>query len=184
MALLDRDGLYGAPRFHMEAAKFEDMKAHIGAEITLALEDGHTSSGKNNDSPTVATLPLLVETRTGYQNLCRFDYSDETPRAKARKARRDRRDILQPAKEQAVSIYKRGSRWCYDIKIKGTRHRATIPEARTKCQALQAEEFAIRSLKTSMRCFKAIEPSGNWLRTTSCRGQETTSAPGEMISRA
>ena len=38
-----------------------------------------------------------------------------------------------------MSIYKRGSRWCYDIKIKGTRYRGTIPEARTKYQAQQAE---------------------------------------------
>jgi len=42
-------------------------------------------------------------------------------------------------KERAVSIYKRGLRWCYDIKIKGTRYRGTIPEARTKHQAFQAE---------------------------------------------
>ncbi|HTR66970.1 MAG TPA: DNA polymerase III subunit alpha, partial [Terriglobales bacterium] len=33
MALLDRDGLYGAPRFHM-AAKKVGIKAHIGAEVT------------------------------------------------------------------------------------------------------------------------------------------------------
>src|SRR5438045_809703 len=33
MALLDRDGVYGAPRFHM-AAKKAGVKAHIGAEIT------------------------------------------------------------------------------------------------------------------------------------------------------
>src|SRR6202140_2712410 len=32
MALLDRDGVYGAPRFHM-AAKKAGIKAHIGAEI-------------------------------------------------------------------------------------------------------------------------------------------------------
>src|SRR5437016_13835408 len=32
MALLDRDGVYGAPRFHM-AAKKTKIKAHIGAEI-------------------------------------------------------------------------------------------------------------------------------------------------------
>jgi integrase len=38
-----------------------------------------------------------------------------------------------------MSIYKRGSRWCYYIKIKGTRYRGTIPEARTKYQAQQAE---------------------------------------------
>jgi error-prone DNA polymerase len=33
MALLDVDGVYGAPRFHMAAKKFK-LKAHIGAEVT------------------------------------------------------------------------------------------------------------------------------------------------------
>src|SRR6202140_4458397 len=33
MALLDRDGVYGAARFHM-AAKKAGIKAHIGAEVT------------------------------------------------------------------------------------------------------------------------------------------------------
>src|SRR5882762_294002 len=33
MALLDCDGVYGAPRFHM-AAKKAGIKAHIGAEVT------------------------------------------------------------------------------------------------------------------------------------------------------
>ncbi len=56
MALLDRDGVYGAPRFHM-AAKQYGIKAHIGAEISLT-ENGN--------------LPVLVESRSGYQNLCRL----------------------------------------------------------------------------------------------------------------
>src|SRR2546426_11064645 len=64
MALLDRDGLYGAPRFHLAAKKL-GIKAHIGAEIALALENGHASR-------TTATLPLLIESRAGYQNLCRL----------------------------------------------------------------------------------------------------------------
>jgi DNA polymerase III, alpha subunit len=34
MALLDRDGVYGVPRFHM-AAKKNGIKAHIGAEISV-----------------------------------------------------------------------------------------------------------------------------------------------------
>ena len=34
MALLDRDGFYGSPRFHL-AAKKHGIKAHIGAEITV-----------------------------------------------------------------------------------------------------------------------------------------------------
>src|SRR5438552_8620819 len=56
MALLDRDGVYGAPRFHMAARK-AGIRAHIGAEVTSA--QGFRYS-------------LLVETRAGYQNLCRL----------------------------------------------------------------------------------------------------------------
>ena len=33
MALLDTDGVYGAPRFHLAANKVK-IKAHIGAEVT------------------------------------------------------------------------------------------------------------------------------------------------------
>lgn len=56
IALLDRDGFYGAPRFHMAARK-AGVRAHIGAEITCI--DGRR-------------LPLLTENRVGYQNLCRL----------------------------------------------------------------------------------------------------------------
>ena len=35
MALLDTDGVYGAPRFHLAAKKMK-IKAHIGAEVTCA----------------------------------------------------------------------------------------------------------------------------------------------------
>src|ERR1051325_881835 len=56
MAIMDRNGVYGAPRFHL-AAKKEGVAAHIGSEITC-------TNG--------LTYPLLVETREGYQNLCRL----------------------------------------------------------------------------------------------------------------
>jgi error-prone DNA polymerase len=56
MAIVDRNGVYGAPRFHMAANK-AGIRAHIGAEITCT--DG-------------ASYPLLAETREGYQNLCRL----------------------------------------------------------------------------------------------------------------
>lgn len=56
MALVDRNGVYGAPRFHL-AAKRYGIKAHIGAEISLA-ENGN--------------CPVLVQSRAGYQNLCRL----------------------------------------------------------------------------------------------------------------
>src|ERR1039458_1939445 len=56
MAIMDRNGVYGAPRFHM-AAKKAGIRAHIGSEITCT--NGFT-------------YPLLVETREGYRNLCRL----------------------------------------------------------------------------------------------------------------
>src|ERR1051325_7184840 len=56
MALCDRDGLYGAPRF-FAASKQHGIRPIIGSELTL--EDG-------------TILPVLVESQTGYQNLCRL----------------------------------------------------------------------------------------------------------------
>src|SRR5689334_15943200 len=37
MALLDRDGFYGSPRFHMAAQK-AGMRAHVGVELTVVDE--------------------------------------------------------------------------------------------------------------------------------------------------
>src|SRR5438067_584660 len=37
MALLDTDGVYGAPRFHLAAQKL-GVKAHIGAELPLQID--------------------------------------------------------------------------------------------------------------------------------------------------
>src|SRR5947207_6849648 len=56
MALLDRNGVYGSPRFHL-AAKKTGVRAHIGSEITCTHG---------------ITYPLLVKSRAGYRNLCRL----------------------------------------------------------------------------------------------------------------
>ena len=66
MALLDRDGVYGAPRFHLAAQK-KGVRAHIGAEVTAFCDATRTGKG----APTFR-YPLLVATRAGYQNLCRL----------------------------------------------------------------------------------------------------------------
>jgi error-prone DNA polymerase len=81
MALLDRDGIYGAPRFHMAAKKI-GIKAHIGAEVTcemsdcrLKIEDLTTHHKICNLKSKICNpfrLPLLVSSRIGYQNLCRL----------------------------------------------------------------------------------------------------------------
>ena len=54
IALLDRNGVYGAQRFSVSARE-HGVRAIIGAE--LSMEDG-------------SILPVLVENRTGYKNLC------------------------------------------------------------------------------------------------------------------
>ncbi|MGA7850949.1 MAG: error-prone DNA polymerase [Terriglobales bacterium] len=67
MALLDRDGVYGSPRFHL-AAKKAWIKAHIGAEVTCVA----VSSRRHPSGCGEFRLPLLVASRAGYQNLCRL----------------------------------------------------------------------------------------------------------------
>src|SRR5271168_2281963 len=58
MAILDRDGVYGAARFHLAAEKAHPpIKAHIGAEVTAMNGWRYV---------------LLVKSREGYQNLCRL----------------------------------------------------------------------------------------------------------------
>ena len=74
MALLDRNGLYSAARFH-SAAKEKGIRAHIGAEIAVSdlglclrpplwLPHLHI--------PQPVRVPLLCLSRTGYQNLCQL----------------------------------------------------------------------------------------------------------------
>src|SRR5438445_11525563 len=127
MALLDRDGLYGSPRFYLAAQK-AGLKAHIGAEVSCEvlspqshpstslragsdtgknqktekkqlvtaaaqndLEACHSERSEESASPERPAsnshnlqseiknlksgdfkLPLLVSSRTGYQNLCQL----------------------------------------------------------------------------------------------------------------
>ena len=74
MALLDRNGVYGSARFHT-SAKRNDVRAHVGAEVAVS------SFGPRLTPPAwlphqhiaePARLPLLCESREGYQNLCQL----------------------------------------------------------------------------------------------------------------
>src|SRR5689334_9947604 len=67
LAVADRDGLYGAPRFHV-AAKKAGLKAIIGAELTIRSRQ-HAYSPH---PPTLWRLPVLVASREGYRNLSRL----------------------------------------------------------------------------------------------------------------
>ncbi|HUO61715.1 MAG TPA: PHP domain-containing protein, partial [Candidatus Acidoferrales bacterium] len=88
MALLDRDGVYGAPRFYFAAKKL-NLKAHIGAEITSLLDTPSNQKIVGRTTPPISTgapflpsvgmsgislprISLLCASRTGYQNLCRL----------------------------------------------------------------------------------------------------------------
>src|SRR5437588_1542349 len=66
MALLDRDGVYGAARFHLASKKI-GIKAHIGAEVSV-----QSTTFEDQRPKQVISIPLLVRNRTGYQNLCRL----------------------------------------------------------------------------------------------------------------
>src|SRR6187200_1996529 len=97
LALLDADGVYGAPRFH-KAAKQAGLRAIIGAELTIVTGIRDSGSGTrqlthrqsatirkstiaNRQSPSNHqskvtnhqwSLPVLVASAEGYRNLCRL----------------------------------------------------------------------------------------------------------------
>jgi error-prone DNA polymerase len=78
VALLDRDGVYGAPRFH-KAAVAAGIKPIIGAELTLRLRSGQATEAEKPFQPippfqpnSVFVLPVLCESAEGYRSLCRL----------------------------------------------------------------------------------------------------------------
>jgi error-prone DNA polymerase len=75
LALLDCDGVYGAPRFH-RAAKTVGLTPIIGAELSIgppgmAPAAKHTPAGARHSEPGWR-LPVLIESQEGYRNLCRL----------------------------------------------------------------------------------------------------------------
>jgi error-prone DNA polymerase len=74
MALLDRNGLYGAPRSYTTAKKL-GLRAHVGAEVAIGDAGQRLRPPKylpNQVLSEPARLPVLATSRTGYQNLCRL----------------------------------------------------------------------------------------------------------------
>jgi error-prone DNA polymerase len=92
MALVDRDGVYGAPRFHVAAKKL-GVKAHIGSEVTCVFGETANRGSRTMNAisqseirnqksqigkrasvvgSNLCHIPLLVSSRAGYQNLCRL----------------------------------------------------------------------------------------------------------------
>jgi error-prone DNA polymerase len=84
LALLDRDGVYGAPRFH-KAARAAGIKPIIGCELTIETTTPGVEREWFDDSPassrqppaasrqsSVWRLPVLIQSREGYRNLSRL----------------------------------------------------------------------------------------------------------------
>jgi error-prone DNA polymerase len=79
VALLDRGGVYGAPRF-FKAARAAGIRALVGAEVVLETEHDERRAealGAGRPKRSDPTFPetrlaLLVGSRTGYRNLCRL----------------------------------------------------------------------------------------------------------------
>ncbi len=74
MALLDRNGVYGAARFY-GSAKENGIKAHIGAEIAAADLGSQLAPPiwlPHQQPAEPVRLPLLCATQVGYQNLCQM----------------------------------------------------------------------------------------------------------------
>jgi len=74
LALLDRNGVYGSARFHT-SAKRNEVRAHVGAEIAVSSLGARLTPPSWLPHQHVAEpsrLPLLCESREGYQNLCQL----------------------------------------------------------------------------------------------------------------
>ena len=74
LALLDADGVYGAPRFH-KAAKQAGINPIVGAELTIGGQiPNPLSRATSRDKSQIPKwqLPVLVESQQGYRNLCRL----------------------------------------------------------------------------------------------------------------
>ena len=83
MALVDHNGVYGAPRFH-QAAEAAGIRGHIGVELTVQGGDRY---------------PLLVTSRQGYRNLCRL-----ITRIKMRTAKGEGAATLEELAEHAAGL--------------------------------------------------------------------------------
>ncbi len=74
LALADRNGLYGAARFHTAATNC-NIKAHIGAEIAVSSFGNKSQPPEwlpHQHPPEPPRLTLLCTSQVGYQNLCQL----------------------------------------------------------------------------------------------------------------
>ncbi len=171
MAIMDRNGVYGAPRFHM-AAKKAGIRAHIGSEITC-------TNG--------VSYPLLVETREGYQNLCRLvtrmklrapkGEGAATPEELAEFAR-GLICITRHPNERLIEIFGRSN-----IYGELQRHYSREEEAENQAIVERARRLAIPLVATNGVAY-ASPPQRELLDVFTCvRNHVTLAAAGRLLER-
>ena len=150
LALGDRDGVYGAPRFH-QAALAAGIRPIVGARVSIA-----TADSEREPTP----LLLLVESRQGYRNLCRLLTRDHANRSKGESlvaweqvdehagglvalARGDR-TLSPPLLDRAVAAFGRGRLW-----VDVSRHLDRAAEAESRRAAALAEAQRIPIVATN-----------------------------------
>jgi error-prone DNA polymerase len=177
MALMDRDNLCGAPRFYMAAKKI-GAKAHLGAEIT----------GEDGDS-----YPLLAESRTGYQNLCRLITSMKLRAPKGKAAASD--DELSRFSEGLVCLTGEGpplrSRFEKRVRIFGQRnvyaelqrHFHRDEEARNQAVIALARSLQLPLLATNGARHATVADRELFDALTAVRHKTTVMEAGRLLAR-
>jgi error-prone DNA polymerase len=171
MALLDRDGVYGAPRFHL-AAKKADIRAHIGSEITCTNGNRY---------------PLLCKNRSGYQNLCRL-VTRMKMRAKKGEGAATLEEIGEFAKgllcitpdidEALIDVFGR-----QNLYAELQRHMDREEEARNQAVVEKARRLGIPLVATNGVCY-ATAPQREVLDVLTCvREKVTLKTAGRLLTR-
>jgi len=193
MALLDTDGVYGAPRFHLAAKKFK-LKAHIGAEVTACLPSGKFR------------IPLLVSSRAGYQNLCRL-ITKMKLRAKKGEGAVQKEELEEHAQglicltggadgpmdtalrhgsseearkqvEQLIGLFGRGN-----VYIELQRHFHREEETRNRAAIAIAKSLNLPLLATNGVCYAATKDRELCDAFTAIRHHRTLSTAGRLLAR-
>src|SRR5271169_58807 len=193
MALLDTDGVYGAPRFHLAAKKI-GIKAHIGAEVTACLLRSKVR------------LPLLVSSRAGYQNLCRLitkmklrakkgegavqkgeleEHADGliclTGGADGPLAAALRQGSIEAARkqiEQLIGMFGRGN-----VYIELQRHFHREEETRNRAAVAIARSLNLPLLATNGICYATAKDRELCDAFTAIRHHRTLSSAGRLLAR-
>ncbi|HEU6446828.1 MAG TPA: error-prone DNA polymerase [Verrucomicrobiae bacterium] len=139
VALCDRDGLYGAPRF-FSAAKEVGIRPIVGAELTIA--DG-------------TILPVLVQSRRGYENLSQLLTRAHLRNEKGKSS--VRWDELPEFSEGLVALANSGSIakqslgifGCENLFIEIQRHRLRGEEKNVRSLVQLAEQLHLPLLATN-----------------------------------